>query len=153
VALLDDLVNSLHSFVSSVTIYALQAGIGKHSSQPDSSNNGQKSKCVRESLSQLELATVCDDDVLGGLVTAGGQGLNLADDIHAINDVAEDCMLAVKETGLDGADEELRAVCVRAGIRHGEYARARVLQREVLVVELPVTAIDRLTASALRSTE
>lgn len=42
-------------------------------------------------------------------------------------------MLAIKPGGHDGGDEELRAVCVRAGIGHGEEEGAVMLELEVLI--------------------
>ena len=47
--------------------------------------------------------------------------------------LAEDDVAAVEPRRLDGADEELRAVRARAGVRHREGARPRVLELEVLV--------------------
>jgi len=52
----------------------------------------------------------------------------------------------IKPLGLDGADEELRAVGVLAGVGHRENARASVLELEVLVSEL--LAVDGLAAGA-----
>merc|ERR1719188_993448 len=45
-------------------------------------------------------------------------------------------MLSVQPSCLYSAEEELRAIGVWAGVGHGEDARARVLQGEVLVREL-----------------
>jgi len=56
-------------------------------------------------------------------------------------------VLAVEPVGLDGAEEELRAVGVWAGVGHGENAWASVLEREVLVGEL--FAVDRLAAGTI----
>lgn len=42
--------------------------------------------------------------------------LDLAHDLHAVGDAAEDDVFVVEERGGDGADEELGAVCVGAGI-------------------------------------
>lgn len=111
-----------------------------------------------------KLTAVGDDDLgLGG--TAGGTvGLDLLDDVKAVDDGAEDDVLAVQPRGLLGADEELGAVAekdvrncqdkwrwlhlrVGAGVGHGEDTGASVLQGEVLVPEL--LAVDGLTTSAL----
>lgn len=57
-----------------------------------------------------KLTAVGDDDLgLGG--TGGGTvGLDLLDDVHAVDDRAEDNVLAVQPRGLLSADEELGAV-------------------------------------------
>ena len=93
------------------------------------------------------------------------------DGAHAIEDLAEDDVLAVEPGSLDGGDEELQemrvatlhwaigtsrycascnpdlaAVGVLAGVGHGEPARSVVVQLEVLVGEL--LAVDRPAASA-----
>ena len=41
----------------------------------------------------LELATVGDDDRAAGLATLGADGLDLLDDIHALNNGAENDVL------------------------------------------------------------
>ena len=56
-------------------------------------------------------------------------------------------MLAVEPIRLDARDEELRAVCVGAGVGHREDAGLGVLQLEVLVLEL--CAVDGLAAGAV----
>ena len=56
-------------------------------------------------------------------------------------------MLAVEPRGLDGAEEELRAVGVGAGVGHGQDAGAGVLEVEVLVGEL--VPVDGLAAGAV----
>ena len=58
-------------------------------------------------------------------------------------------MLAVEPFGLDGAEEELGPVGVLPGIGHGERARPKVLQCEVLVSEL--VPVDRLAAGPILS--
>lgn len=59
-----------------------------------------------------KLTAVGDDDLgLGG--TGGGTvGLDLLDDVHAVDDRAEDDVLAVQPRGLLSADEELGAVAM-----------------------------------------
>ena len=42
--------------------------------------------------------------------------LDLAHDVHAIRDAAEDDVLVVEEGGGNGGDEELASVCVWAGV-------------------------------------
>ena len=57
-------------------------------------------------------------------------------------------MLVVQPLGLDGGDEELRPVCVGAGVGHTQQPRAPVLHKEVLVIE--TTAINALAASPVK---
>merc|ERR1712022_82837 len=56
-------------------------------------------------------------------------------------------MLTVEPVGLDGAEEELRAVGVGACVGHGQNAFTRVLQCEVLVLKLG--AVDGLAAGTV----
>merc|ERR1712027_300873 len=96
------------------------------------------------------LSAAADDlDRLHGLVVAGGDrgALDRPDGAHAVEDLAEDDVLAVEPGRLDGGDEELASVGVLAGVGHGEPARAVVVQLEVLVGEL--LAVDRPTPSAV----
>jgi len=99
----------------------------------------------------LALATVGDDDLLGGLAALGPEGLDLLDGVHALDDLPEDDVLAVEPGGLGGAQEELASVGVGAGVGHGKDARASVLQLEVLVLELH--SVDGLAASAVPGSE
>ena len=75
----------------------------------------------------LELARLGDLDRLAGLAALGAHGLHLLHDVHALGHGAEDDVLAVEPVGLDGAQEELRAVRVGAGVGHGEDTGAGVL--------------------------
>jgi len=56
-------------------------------------------------------------------------------------------MLAIQPRSLGSANKELRTVGVGSSIGHAEDARASVLEREVLVLEL--VAIDGLAASSV----
>lgn len=56
-------------------------------------------------------------------------------------------VLTVEPWGLDGANEELRAVCVRSSVCHRQHTLASVLQLEVLILEL--LAVDGFAASAV----
>merc|ERR1719335_309393 len=78
-------------------------------------------------------------------------GLDGLDDVHALDDLAEDDVLAVEPRGLDGADEELAAVRARARVRHRQHAGATVLELEVLIGKL--LTVDGLTAGAVATRE
>merc|ERR1719486_1594153 len=85
------------------------------------------------SVDQLsDLATVSDGDLLGRRSASASEGLDLVDDVHAVDDLAEDDVPPVEPGGGHGRDEELRSVGVRAGVGHGEHAGAGVLELEVL---------------------
>lgn len=100
----------------------------------------------------LKLTTVSDDTFLPGLViTINGLRLDLPDDFHAFNDLAEHNVLVVEPSGLDSANEELRSIGVGASIGHAEDARAGMLELEVLILEL--TAVDGLATSAIAGSE
>ena len=74
-------------------------------------------------------------------------GLDLFDDVHSFDDGAKDHVLAVQPTGGGGAQEELRAVGVGTGVRHGEDAWSSVLERKVLVGEF--VAVDGLATGTV----
>ena len=99
----------------------------------------------------LDLPRLGDGDLLGGLAGLGAETLDLLHDVHTLGHGSEDDVLAVEPVGLDGAEEELRAVGVGAGVGHGQNARASVAQVEVLVREL--LAVDGLAASAVAAGE
>ena len=94
-----------------------------------------------------ELSAVSNDDGLGGGSVSGPNLLDVLDDIHALGDLSEHDMSAVQPGGLHGADEELGAVGVLAGVGHGKGSWAGVLEVEVLVLELH--AVDGLSAGAV----
>merc|ERR1719270_2920627 len=94
-----------------------------------------------------DLTAVRDHDWLGRLARLRADGLNGLDDIHALRHSAEDDVLAIEPLRLDRAQEELRAVGVRACVRHREDTWPCMLQREVLVGEL--LPVDRLSASPI----
>ena len=106
-------------------------------------------ECGRNRLG--DLARVSDDDRLGGLAALGAEGLNGLDHLKALRDISEHNVLAVEPVGLDGAEEELRAVRVGAGVSHGQNSGASVLELEVLVREL--LSVDRLSAGAVSAGE
>merc|ERR1740136_526934 len=98
-----------------------------------------------------ELTAVGDDDGLGGLAALAADSLNRLDHVHASGDGAEDHVLPVEPVRLDSTEEELRAVGAGPCVGHGERARARVLEREVLVGELGT--VDGLAARAIAARE
>eukprot|EP00303_Exanthemachrysis_gayraliae_P009057 CAMPEP_0206001816 /NCGR_PEP_ID=MMETSP1464-20131121/2350_1 /ASSEMBLY_ACC=CAM_ASM_001124 /TAXON_ID=119497 /ORGANISM="Exanthemachrysis gayraliae, Strain RCC1523" /LENGTH=302 /DNA_ID=CAMNT_0053375139 /DNA_START=202 /DNA_END=1111 /DNA_ORIENTATION=+ len=77
----------------------------------------------------------------------GPLGLHGLDHVHALDHLAEHDVLAVQPARLGRADEELAPVGVGPGVCHGQDARARVRELEVLVGEL--AAVDGLAARAV----
>lgn len=70
-------------------------------------------------IGHLHLAALGNGNVEVGHVLAAVAGLgslHLLDDIHAVDDLAEDDVLVVEEGRRDGGDEELGAVGVGAGV-------------------------------------
>src|SRR5260370_32168869 len=102
----------------------------------------------------LDLPAIADGDFAGSLPATGGDGFYLFDHVVALHDLPKDDMLAVQVRRRGGADEELRAVGVRPGIRHRQGAGAEVLASlpfKGFVIEL--AAVDRLTAGAVAARE
>merc|ERR1719401_3379795 len=60
-------------------------------------------------------------------------------------------MLAIQPSSLNGAEEELRSVGVRACIGHGQDARTGMLQLEILVSEF--RTINGFTTSTVVRSE
>jgi len=87
------------------------------------------------------------NDFLAGFARLGSEGLDLLDDIHAFDDLAEYNVLAIQPLGLGGTQEELTAVGVGASVSHGQDSRSGMLQLEVLVLEL--VSIDRLSSGSV----
>lgn len=54
----------------------------------------------------LQLARGRDEDLSLGLAALAAVGLNLLDDVHTLDDLAEDDVLAIEPRGLLGALEE-----------------------------------------------
>jgi len=77
----------------------------------------------------------------------GAEGFDLLDDVHTLDDLAENDVLAVQPRGLGGAQEELGTVGVGSGVGHGQDAGSGVLQLEVFVGELG--SVDGFAASAV----
>ena len=93
-----------------------------------------------------ELAGIHDDDLLGRCAGLGADCLDFLDDVHTFDDDAEHDVLAIEPRGLDGAEEELRAVGSGASVGHRKDTRAGVLKLEVLIGELG--PVDGLAAGA-----
>ena len=68
----------------------------------------------------LALPAVGDHDLLGSLAGLGPKALDLLDDIHPLDHLAEHHVLAIQPLGLGGADKELGAVSVGSSVGHGE---------------------------------
>ena len=68
--------------------------------------------------------TYSDHDRLRGGAGLAADGLAGLHDFHALGDGAEHNVLAVEPVGLDGAEEELRAVGAGASVGHGQNTRA-----------------------------
>ena len=101
-----------------------------------------------ERLGRLDLAAGVDEDVDERLVAAvGARVLDGVHDLHALDDLAEDDVLAVQVRRGHRRDEELRAVGVGARVGHREQSGARVLDHEVLVRER--AAVDGHGAGAV----
>ena len=96
----------------------------------------------------LQLATFGYLDWLGRLVSCAlGDVLDLLHDVVPFQDLAKDNMLAIEPTRNHSRNEELRAICVFAGVRHAEHSWLGVLQFEVLVLEF--RTVYALAASAV----
>mmetsp|Transcript_7321 Transcript_7321/g.20636 ORF Transcript_7321/g.20636 Transcript_7321/m.20636 type:complete len:223 (+) Transcript_7321:17-685(+) len=95
----------------------------------------------------IEFAAVGDDNLLGGLAALGTEALDLLDKLLALDHLAEDHVAAVQPGGLDGGDEELRAVGVGASVGHRKQVGLVVLELKVLVVE--AAAVDGLATAAV----
>jgi len=95
----------------------------------------------------LELAGLVDRNLFARFAALGAVGLNLLDDIHALDHRSEDHVLAVEPRGLHCGQEELRPIGVGTCVGHRENAGSGVLQSEVLVGKLG--AIDGLASRAV----
>lgn len=117
-------------------------------------------------LYRSHLSALSDNDIRSGPLAAKTRILYFANNIHTIDDFAEDDMLVVQEGSWYGANEELTAVGVRSGIlsrsifsgetgvvengtySHTQDASAIMLEVEVLVGER-LDAIDGCAASTI----
>lgn len=97
--------------------------------------------------SDREFAAVGDDDLAFGRPRRGALGFDFEDDVESREDFPEDNMAAVKPGRFDGTDEELGAVSVGTGIRHGQSTGAGMLELEALVCES--AAVNRFSAATI----
>mmetsp|Transcript_2090 Transcript_2090/g.4389 ORF Transcript_2090/g.4389 Transcript_2090/m.4389 type:complete len:115 (+) Transcript_2090:52-396(+) len=82
-----------------------------------------------------DLSACLDHDRFGSSSGLGSDFFNLIDDIESINNTSENSVLSIQPWGIDGADEELRSVCVGAGVGHRKDTLSNVRQVEVLIFE------------------
>lgn len=96
--------------------------------------------------------TVGDHHIVNRAVTSVGFGLlDLANDVHSLQDLAEHNVASVQPAGLLNGDEELRSVGVLAGVGHRQPSSAVVLQLEVLVGE--ALTVDRAATGSIATGE
>lgn len=98
-------------------------------------------------LGALEFTAVHHNDVDLRLVGLGLHVLDLANDALAIDNLAENNVLAIEVGGWNGGDEELATVGAGAGVGHGEQEGAVMLEVEILIGEL--LAVDRFAAGTV----
>jgi len=72
---------------------------------------------------QLKLARVCDNDLLGAFARLRSIGFNLLDDFHALDNLAENDVLAIEPRCLGSTNKELGPIGVGTSIGHAEDAR------------------------------
>lgn len=99
----------------------------------------------------LQLATVGNNNFGTGGTIGCAISLNLANNIHALNNTAKDNVFAIQPGSLDSAQEELGTIGVGSSIGHGQDARASVTQGEVLIGKL--LAVNGLPACSIAISE
>ena len=65
-----------------------------------------------------ELPAVCDHHILACCATATSNFLNLFDNLHALGNVAENNVLAIKPVSFHGAEEKLGPICPGSCVGH-----------------------------------
>lgn len=95
----------------------------------------------------LQLATVGNNDLLGGFSGLVAIRFDFSDHIHALDDGAKDNVTVVQPGGLHGGYEELGSVGVGSGVGHRHDTRSGVLQDEVLILEL--VSVDGLASGSI----
>ena len=97
--------------------------------------------------SHAKLAAVCNHDAVQvgwAVIRPSLDALHTHQNIHALHDLTENNVLAVKVRGVLQGDEKLRPVRPGSSIGHGQQSRSGVADLKVLVRE--PASIDRLTA-------
>jgi hypothetical protein len=86
-------------------------------------------------MSRLEIrtSTILDENAGLGLARLGSLGLDSLDNIHAINNLSEDDVLAIQPGGGNGGNEELGSIGARTSVGHRKETRDGVLDGEVLI--------------------
>uniref|UniRef100_A0A1B0B9Q7 Uncharacterized protein n=1 Tax=Glossina palpalis gambiensis TaxID=67801 RepID=A0A1B0B9Q7_9MUSC len=74
-------------------------------------------------------------------------GFDLFDDVHAIDDLAENNVFVVQPGSLNSTNKKLRTIGIRSGIGHRQDAGASMLQSEIFISEF--VAINRFAAGAI----
>lgn len=95
----------------------------------------------------LELSAVSDNDLLGRLAGLRSEGLDFLDGVHASDNTPKYDVLAIEPRCLGRGQKKLRPVGVAARVGHRQGAGCRVLEGEVLVVELG--AVDGLASGTV----
>ena len=95
----------------------------------------------------LQLATVRNDDLLGGFSGLVAIRFDFSDNVHALDDGAKNNVTIVQPRGLDRSNEELGSVGVGSSVGHRHDAGSGVLQDEVLILEL--VSVDGLASGSV----
>ena len=107
----------------------------------------EKNGNVKRRFERLALATVSNNDLLLGLAILRSERFHLLDNVHALDDLAENDVLAVQPLGLGRAQEELGAVGVGSSVGHGQDSGSGMLVGEVLVLEF--VSVDGLASGSV----
>jgi hypothetical protein len=99
------------------------------------------------SIIHLALSTGGDGDLGAGLSRVGSLSLDGLDDVHSLDDLSEDDVLAVQPGGDNSGDEELGSVGVGSSVGRGQESGLGVLELEVLVREL--VSVDGLSTGTV----
>jgi hypothetical protein len=92
-----------------------------------------------------------DGDGLLWLTARAAVAFNLGDNVHSLDDLTEDDVLAIEPAGDNSGDEELRTVGVRSSVSHAQKTGLGVLLLEVLIREL--LAVDGLSTGTVTAGE